>query len=247
MSDTTNNNNNNKIKATTRPSNLSAPCLLNCSPSHHGPALKLHIPLVYDISPKWLQTLLLTLSCSCSPLRLLLSPLIPSWRHRYLISVGNFFYRYSTSHSSEPKGSPTPLASISHLSPFSISRLDTLTIPDLPPSQHDWQGFLSLQTSLHKTNYYAFPTEQDASTWMHALHEGRQSAISRSMGHAQHVPHPPSWECLDRMGEALRTKKERIKERIRRAEEKEREVEMISFTSGNAVGVAPRMVTGYYS
>lgn len=202
---------------------MNASTLLTSSPSHHSPVMKLNIPILYSISPEWLQNIL----------RYCPGPFKPTWNERYLIQIGKYLYRFSykndDSHSTPPqmksKGSPIPLdqIQIKLISKSSILLDHDREIRSLRedlPSFCD--GFFSLSFG-GETKYYACQTEEDAVTWVNSLQEGRQSAITNNMGHDQR-PYPKNWKYIDSLGEQLYKRKDRIKEAIRRNDRNQMEM-----------------------
>lgn len=100
-------------------------------------------------------------------------------------------------------------------------------------------GYFAISTG-GTTRYYAVSTREDATTWVNSIREGRQSVITRNMGHDQHRPYPKAWEYIDQRGDANYKKKMRIKDRVRDMESKE--LEMTEFVQGMS-GTMPR---GYF-
>lgn len=90
-----------------------------------------------------------------------------------------------------------------------------------------------------KSQYFAVSTREEATTWINSLREARQAAITRSMGHASHVPYPKSWEYYDGLGTSLYRRKERIWKRLEESNMKQMEMN----TVGDVAGSMPR---GYY-
>jgi hypothetical protein len=201
---------------------INASTLLNSSPSHHSQVMKLNIPVLFSLSPEWLQNIL----------RYCPSPFKPSWNERYLIQIGKYLYRLSyktgASHSApqmKSKGSPIPLDQI-QIKLISKSNIlldydtEIRSLREDLPSFCD--GFFSISFG-GNTKYYACQTEEDAVTWVNSLQEGRQGAITNNMGHDLR-PYPKNWKYIDTLGEQLYKKKDRIKEAIRRNENHQMEM-----------------------
>uniref|UniRef100_A0A7S2XRG6 PH domain-containing protein n=1 Tax=Attheya septentrionalis TaxID=420275 RepID=A0A7S2XRG6_9STRA len=210
---------------------LSASSMLESSPSHHGVALKLHVPLFYSVCPEWFQWLLST--------RLFRSLMAPQWKERELIVIGNYLYRFTNKSSSIPKGAPLPLTSV-NAQLISIEGdehgIDGLSISlsNLPPG---CEGIFSITCSTRK-QYFAVSTREEALTWVNSLDENKQETITRLMGHSK-VPYPKSWEYFDRLGADLSKSKDRIK--IKLDESNARMIESSDYNIGG--GPMPQ---GYY-
>lgn len=210
---------------------LSAPVMMRGSPSQSGTALKLHIPLLFSVLPTFLQSLVSSIG--------LLRCFAPAWKERFLIQIGSFLYKFSHEKATTPKGSP-----------FAIDSVDVQLI-DLAVKDGDYDGAefairklpsgfkgVFVVSSWRKKHYYAVPTREEASVWVNSLREGRQEAIARSMGHANHVPYPKSWSYFDTLAKTFLKSKDRIKARME--ESSMREMEMSSMGEG---GPMPK---GYY-
>lgn len=218
-----------------RPSTgLSCPSLLQASPQEHGLAYKLHVPFVYAILPRRLQSLITRIS-------FLARYLAPQWKKRYLVLLGSYLYKFvdNTSHT-DPKGSPIPVDSIdAHLvelkqetvSPVQGLFIDTKSMPE------NCQAVLCVAT-FQKVQYFAVADREQATTWLNALSQAKQEAIQRTMGHAPVDSYPSHWSYYDRLGEGLCKQKERIRRRLHEASM--REMEMIQ------VGDASSFPRGYF-
>ena len=207
-------------------SGLVASSLLASSPTHHGNALKLHVPLFYTICPEFLQSLIRSVWC--------FSSLRPQWKKRYLILVGSYLYKFlSPSSSSSVKGSPIP-----------VDAFDVHIVEDCDREDGDLWGVtlpcgyegMFCVSSIRKQQYYAVPTRQDATVWVTSLRERRHETIRRSMGHTAHMPYPPAWNHLDGLAASLVQSKERIRQRQQHLSSTNRDMDM-------AAGPLPR---GYY-
>ncbi len=234
---------------------IAASTLLQSSPSQHGQVMKLNIPLIYSFSPTCLQRVL-----HYTPAFLGLKP---SWKKRYLIQIGKYLYKFSSQSDvggggvaasqsrMKQKGSPIPLDTIQaktvHSTRYGLAQSVTIhghnsdeiiaVLQDLPTF---CDGYFAITTN-GTTRYYAVSTKEEASTWVNSIREGRQSTITRKMGHDGHMgSYPKSWEYIDQRGDASYNRKIRIKERIRDMERKE--MEMTEFAEGMS-GTMPR---GYY-
>eukprot|EP00977_Amphora_coffeiformis_P007345 scaffold1588_cov222-Amphora_coffeaeformis.AAC.17 len=215
---------------------LSAPNMLQASPQHHEYVMKLRIPVLFSILPRFLQKIICQFSC--------LSCLAPRWERRFLILLGGYLYKFTndTDPTKEPKGSPLPIRSVD------INLLD----PDAQQQHLDdgagvaWEMVpppfacrgLFLVSTLRKKHYYATPTVEDAATWVNSLRQGRDEAVKRSMGHAPVDSYPTKWTQYDRWGQSLVDRKDRIRQRMQ--ESNIRELELSSMTEG---ATAPR---GYF-
>eukprot|EP00567_Pseudictyota_dubia_P008387 CAMPEP_0197440770 /NCGR_PEP_ID=MMETSP1175-20131217/7193_1 /TAXON_ID=1003142 /ORGANISM="Triceratium dubium, Strain CCMP147" /LENGTH=214 /DNA_ID=CAMNT_0042970939 /DNA_START=171 /DNA_END=815 /DNA_ORIENTATION=+ len=206
---------------------LSAKSLIESSPAQHGPALKLHVPAIYKISPTCLQRIL---SSGWFP-----ESMSPHWIERHLVQAGSFLYRFETDQSSEPKGTPVQLAAVEARAVGEDEYLEGLELMfrQLPPGS---DAVFSVST-FGKTQYFAVSSKEECSTWVNSLREGRQSAITRTMGHSSHVPYPKSWEYFDTLGSSLMKRKERIKQKMA-----EKEMEMTTLDAG----VGGSLHRGYY-
>lgn len=211
---------------------LSAPSLLRSAPSHHGCVMKLHVPLTYKILPTILQNYLVR-SSLCRTLWCT-KFMIPTWKERYLIMLGNYIYSFKDSNSVSPKGTPILVQGISQVDLLDDTVDEEIIIPDMPPGC-DSMFYIS---TFGKARYYAVSSaEEQAETWVNFVKEGRQEVITRSMGHSN-VPLPSSWRYFDSLANDLVNSRNRIRKRVENLEQ--REVEMTGFMDN----AAPR---GYYS
>jgi hypothetical protein len=202
---------------------LVAKALVDSSPQQHDIVLKLHIPVLYNIIPSCLLRIIRALD--------FLSICLPSWKQRYLILCGSFLYKYKDQSSQVPKGEPfhveTATAKI-------VMKEYSPHVGSLPPG---FDTIFSVST-MRRKHYYAVRDNEEAMIWIRSMQQARQEAITRNMGHAQHVPYPKSWQYFDSLGKSLVKSKERIKERLEGA--RLREMEMSNFAEA---GPLPR---GYH-
>jgi len=120
---------------------------------------------------------------------------------------------------------------------------------DHDPKNHDtnnddkqWKGCFSVTSpNSNKTTYYLTETEEDATAWVNAIHQGGSEARTRRMGHGNNKPYPSEWSRIDAWGTKCLERNIRLKKAIRRSEE--REMEMSTLGDGGMVGALPR---GYY-
>eukprot|EP00538_Stauroneis_constricta_P005179 CAMPEP_0119546920 /NCGR_PEP_ID=MMETSP1352-20130426/1154_1 /TAXON_ID=265584 /ORGANISM="Stauroneis constricta, Strain CCMP1120" /LENGTH=255 /DNA_ID=CAMNT_0007591687 /DNA_START=27 /DNA_END=794 /DNA_ORIENTATION=+ len=203
-----------------RRSGLSAPVLLDSTPQHHGPVMKLHTPQLYSILPEFLKRWIRSIS--------FLRFLCPSWKQRYIILCGAFLYKFSSTTSKEPKGSPFEIRSV-EVSGASIDHVDGAS--QLGPGY----GAIVTVSTLRRQHVYAVANKQEAQLWIRSIEEAKQAAITHQMGHANHIPYPTRWKHLDALGSNLVKSKERIKERMESSQL--REMETSSFADG---GPLPR-------
>lgn len=233
---------NTNMNTNSMPSNLSQPAqpgkalaastLLKSSPSHHGKVMKLNVPLIYSIAPTWLQRLL----------RMCPTPLKPSWKKRYMIQIGKYLYRYQISDTENQnkmklKGTPIEVKNLQIksmlLTTFGIQHEandDVIAFAgDLPTF---CSGYFSI-TSDGETRYYAVEAKEDANTWINSLRQGRQANIELAMGHDR-SPYPSSWKYIDAMGDERVQRNKRVKEIVKRSDQKE--MEMMNFMDGGRGG-----------
>lgn len=206
--------------------------LLEASPQC-GPTsvLKLHVPIFFRILPvswqKW-------------TLRWSLCPLAPRWRHRTLLLVGSYLYRFEDSSTSDhsrnqsPKGSPIAVESITVEVVDKGSHFSIL-LEHLPP------GYTTMVrvSSFHKRSYYCFANQQDADVWIRSLRQAAGEACKRSMNHAPPDSYPARWRHTDRLAASLAASKARIRDRLERRNL--HELEMSHFVDG---GPVPRAYYG---
>lgn len=233
MTDTARNGGTGGASRTARSAGLSAKSLLESSPAQDGMVLKLHVPALYPFIPTCLKRLLA--SQWLKPLHL-----SPRWAERHLILLGKYCYRFTDTAASSPKGSPVPVEAVNvHI----CDRSDDGMMDDgmqfmwdhLPPG---CSAVFSVST-FGKTQYFAVSTREEANTWVNSLREARQAEITRSMGHASHVPYPRSWEYYDSLGTSLLRQKDRIRKRLQESNMKQMDINGL----GDAGGSMPR---GYY-
>ena len=198
---------------------LSATSMLQASPSQAGPAMKLHIPILFTILPSFLQILI----------KYCLKSLAPKWKPRYLIQIGSYLYKFSDEGSRVPKGSPLPVEDLDvyllddlHNGVDGVHHFDSLSVAD-------YQGFFCVAT-LRKRQYFAVPTAEDATVWVNTLRQARQDAITRRMGHARDQPYP--FKYFDSLATSMVKSKDRIRTRIQNSHM--REVELTAIGSGSA-------------
>lgn len=201
---------------------LSATSMLQASPSQTGPAMKLHVPILYSILPGFLRSLI----------RHCFKGLAPSWKSRFLIQVGNFLYKFVDESSRAPKGSPLP-----------VEEMDVYLLEDLYSNvdgidQHDslaldnFEGFFCIAT-LRKRQYFAVQTTDDARVWVNTLRQARQDAITRRMGHARDQPYP--YQYFDSLASSLVSTKDRIRTRIQESHLREMELTAMGTGAGSSM------------
>jgi hypothetical protein len=186
---------------------LSAPSLLKSAPNHAGPALKLHVPLLFTLLPTFLQRFV----SYCLPF------LAPSWKPRFLVQIGGYLYKFENDSSKTPKGSPIPVDAVDVHIFNDLSQLKTVL-----PANYSTVICIS---SLRKESYFALPTKQEAQVWLNTIQQARQENVRRKMGHAAGVPYPHQY--WDTLGESLCKTKDRIRQRVQESEM--REMEMVSM------------------
>ena len=222
---------------------LSAPNMLRASPQHHEYVMKLRIPVMFSVLPRFVQRFI----CRYS----VLSCLAPRWERRFLILLGGYLYKFAndTDPTKEPKGSPVPIQSVDiNLLDTTDTNTSTITTDDdgggaaalmawemIPPPSR--RGLFVVST-LRKRYYYATRTVEDAETWVNSLRQGRDEALKRGMGHAPTGSYPTEWVHYDRWGGQLLDRKDRIRHRMQ--ENNIRELELSSISEG---ATAPR---GYF-
>ena len=208
---------------------LSASAMLGASPTQHGLAYKLHVPLLFSMCPTFLQRLI----CSVGFLSWLLAP---QWKERYLIQIGSFLYKFKDSQASNPKGTPLPLEAIDAEMVSSTMSLEgaEFAMNRLPPGCNS----VFMAATLRKKHFYAVSSREDALAWTNSLHQGRQETVTRTMGHASNMPYPKSWDYFDKLGANYVKTKDRIRRKIE--EVSAREIEVSKLGDG---GPAPR---GYF-
>lgn len=225
--------NNTMPRSSPKSNALSAPRMLEASPQHYEYVMKLRIPALFSILPRFLQKIVCRFSC--------LRFLAPSWERRFLILLGGFLYRFTDDKdpTKEPKGTPMAIESvdINLLQNAEAFREEdaALAFDLLPPPGCKAAFCLS---TLRKRHYYATVTVEDAETWVNALRQARDEAIKRKMGHAPGESYPPQWTHYDHLGKSWSDRKDRIRQRLQ--ESSVRELELSNITDGAA---APR---GYY-
>lgn len=210
---------------------LSARALLKSSPAHEGMVLKLHVPALYPFIPSCLQRVL-----SSWWLRVL--NIYPQWTERHLILIGKFLFRFTDDNAAKPKGAPVPVEAINvHTCERggAAEKDDDMDFiwDHLPPG---CDSIFTVST-FGKTQYFAVTSREDANTWVNAIREARQSAITRSMGHASHVPYPAAWQYIDSLGLSLVKSKDRVRKKLAESNMKQMDI------GDAAAGPMPR---GYY-
>jgi len=217
---------------------LAASTLFKSNPTHHGQVMKLNVPMLYSISPTWLQRIL----------RRCPSFLRPSWKKRYMIQIGKYIYRYKISGAAsdqsnmELKGTPvlldTAQSTMLRLTTYGLQVADDRDViafaADLPSI---CSGYFSI-TSAGETRHYAVATKEEATTWINSIRQGRQANIELTMGHDKR-PYPESWRYIDAMGDERVKRHGRIKEIMVGSEK--REMEMMEFMNG---GINNNSATG---
>lgn len=184
---------------------LEAPAMLKATPSQNGTVLKLHVPLLFGILPEFLKRIVVSYQ--------FLSWLQPQWQQRYLILLGMFLYKFKNESSKAPKGTPfsTDRVNANLLLPLHDSQDEmAAAFGQLPPG---YDCIFTVST-FAKKHYYAVASRDEALAWVNGLRQNRQEAITRSMGHASHVPYPKSWSYFDSLGQSLQKSKQRIKKRV---------------------------------
>ena len=213
---------------------LSAPKMMSSSPQHHGYVMRLRVPTLYRFLPKFIRKLV-------SSIRFL-SFLAPQWERRYLIVLGGYLYKFRDDASAEPKGTPTPLEAIeARLRPDDDASAGGNFLFDDETLPAGCKGGFVVATS-RKTYRYATSNREDALTWVNALRESRQEAITRNMGHAPKGSYPAAWKTFDLLARKFVGSKDRIRSRME--QHNLRELEMASLSSG---GAGPVIHHGYYS
>ena len=207
---------------------LVAPNLLRSSPQHEGSVLKLHIPILYSVLPRFLQSL-------AKKIPWLSRLLAPRWERRHLILLGSYLYKFlDDKHPSKgPKGSPLVLSAMS-FELISLQRLQNEVGLCPPPTGH----VIAIST-IRKRHYYALQSREAAAEWVCALQRARQEAITRSMGHSPPGSFPKSWTYYDSIGANYAARKERIRTRA-----ETRNLQEMEMHSLNDAGPMP---TGYFS
>jgi hypothetical protein len=206
---------------------LSATSMLKASPSQHGVALKLHVPVLFGILPTSIKRLVMEWSC--------LAWLIPQWRQRYLILIGNYLYKFKGASASTPKGTPFSVAMVEADLVLEIQYDDMApALANLPPGYDS----VFIVSTFGKQHYYAVSNRDEALAWVNSVRQSKQAAITRSLGHAGNMPYPKSWEYFDSLGRSLEKSKERIKQKLE--DQNLRELELSGMSGG---GSLPR---GFY-
>jgi hypothetical protein len=213
---------------------LSASNMIEASPSQHGVALKLHIPLLFGILPTSFKKLVMTWSC--------FAWLMPQWRQRYLILIGNYLYKFKGPSSSTPKGTPFSVALVeADLQPLNQQDNHDDHDDDMAPAFANLPpGYdaVFIVSTFGKQHYCAVSNREEALSWVNSLRQSRQAAITRSLGHAGNMPYPKSWEYFDSLGRTFEKSKERIKRKLE--DQNLKELELSGITGG---GSLPR---GFY-
>lgn len=201
---------------------LAASSMLQAAPSQSGPAMKLHVPILYSILPDFLRTFI----------RYCFKGLAPTWKPRFLIQIGNFMYKFVDENSRSPKGSP-----------LSVEEMDVYLLEDFHngvdgvdqcdiPSLENFEGFFCIAT-LRKRQYFAVPTADDARVWVNTLRQARQDAVTRRMGHARDQPYP--YEYFDSIASSLVLSKDRIRTRIQESQLREMELTAMGTGTGSSM------------
>lgn len=215
---------------------LSAPSMLNASPSQSGEVLKLHVPVFYTLLPAFLQRFL----------SFCFKSFAPSWKSRHLIQLGGYIYRFTSEKSKAPKGSPLPVQEVEvHL----LEDLaDVQGIDDyhsLAPNRNDLDNEMTYFciATLRKRHYYAVSTREEAQVWVNTIRLARQEAITRNMGHAKNQPYP--YQYFDGLAASLVKSKDRIRRQMHESSLREMELTTVGAggVSGSGAGPMPR---GYF-
>jgi len=210
-------------------SGLSAASLRKASPTQTGTVLKLHVPLIYGLSPDCLKQVISSQWFPCVSFR-------PQWKERQLVLLGKFLYRFSDENSSSPKGAPIEVDLVqSRLVGHDSEENDwygiDVALQNLPPG---CEGVFTVST-FGKTRYFAVSSKEEAMTWVQSLQQARQESITRSMGHAGHVPYPKNWDYFDRLGDKLKKRKERIKQTLEKTNMREMEMSSLGEGAGSSM------------
>uniref|UniRef100_A0A7S1GLU0 PH domain-containing protein n=1 Tax=Cyclophora tenuis TaxID=216820 RepID=A0A7S1GLU0_CYCTE len=201
-------------------SGLRASSMLDASPTLHGEAMKLHLPVLYAICPDFLQGLIQSIWC--------FSSMRPQWKKRYLILVGGFLYKFASNTSTQPKGSPVAVNAVDvHVVEImeDDEELRGVTMPS------GYEGIVCV-SSLRKKQYYALASREDADLWVTSLRERRHETIRRSMGHAANMPYPNAWAHFDSLASSLVKRKERIRKRLQEVSARDMDVAAGSMPRG---------------
>mmetsp|Transcript_18957 Transcript_18957/g.31418 ORF Transcript_18957/g.31418 Transcript_18957/m.31418 type:complete len:274 (+) Transcript_18957:143-964(+) len=226
---------------------LSAPSMLKASPSHTGPVLKLHVPIFYTLLPAFLQRFLSYCFQSSSSRNKQSCWLTPSWKPRYLIQLGSYLYKFNDESSQAPKGSPL---FVQELEVYLMDDLaDVQGIDDYhslaPTSKTDNTNYTYIcVATLRKRHYYAVPSNEEAHVWVNTLWQARQEAITRTMGHAKHLP-PYRYQYFDELAESLVQSKHRIRRKMQESTLREMELTTVGCMGGGSTGgPMPRGIYG---
>ena len=211
-------------------SGLSVGKMLRESPFHHGPVWKLHVPVLYSILPVWLKKILSSWFCPNS--------FSPTWKPRYLVSLGKYLYRFKNEQSSNPKGTPIDIQRMqANIVSLSGSQNEDMEI--LPKTLPRGCTAVFKVSIFGKEQYFAVSDKEEALTWTSSIQQGRQETITRIMGHSEHTLYPKSWEYFDKLGDEFANKKFRIKQRLE--ESNKRDMELTSLSTFSRTGI-----TGHY-
>lgn len=189
---------------------LSAESMLNASPPQYGLALKLHVPIIYQFIPDFLQDTVSSWTC--------LQCFAPQWKERFLIQIGDFLYKFKSDNAKVPKGRPTSLDSTD------VNLADFTTEPELYYVKPDpnYPALFCVNT-FRKKQYFAVATEEEALAWVNSLREARQESVTRQMGHANNKPYPKAFAHFDGLARDLCRAKDRIRAKLQEAQDREME------------------------
>lgn len=205
---------------------LSIAALESASPQNTGYVMKLSIPMFYSILPRFIQCRLKSLITRFPFLSAIL-PMLPRWKHRYIILVGSFLYKYSEG-KDEPKGSPLRLQPL-EFTILSQNELESLLDDNLMDLPENHSSILSVE-SARKKYYFACKDRDEAQTWLNSLRQAQQETISRSLGHAPVDSYPSKWNYLDKLGNQLLKRNTDINVRMEKS--KMCEMELVGLSGG---------------
>lgn len=199
------------------------------SPQQTGTVQKLHVSSFYSILPSFLQMLIAKVW--------FLTFLRPYWEERQLVLLGSYLYKF-VGGKQQPKGTPVPVDSMDVFLVINNNNNKDDNIARMSNNLPAGYTTMFCVSTLRKKYYYACTSREQALTWVNSLHEARQEAVRRSMGHAVKDSYPKSWLYFDSLGNSLVQQKYRIENRLQ--ESSLRELEMSNLTEG---GPVPR---GYF-
>jgi len=211
------------------------------SPTQHQAVLKLHVPFVYQVLPRSLQKWVFSSDCLSKQ-----KWLVPKWRIRYMVLLGNYLYRFKSDNSTSPKGSPIL---VQHTKARVVNINDGDDAEDQDAGvRHALEGMpvgsqgvfaVHVQGS-GKTQYYGVTTVEDARAWVNSLRQSKQESIVQSLGHSK-LPPNKQWEYYNSLGDRFLERKARIKSRLEAYNS--RDFEMTALAAGSA----PMHTSGIYT